>query len=120
VDRTDYELAEPTFRVETQLREPRNLLVLAGHIGLEAASQLRDEGEHRAVSARDLDVDWRESETVTASSLQVLLAPGVSLSAQGQTLRVTGDNPKVCPLLELAGLSTRLPTPELTAGVPTA
>jgi len=120
VDRTDYELGEQPFRVETRPLESRNLLVLAGDIGLDAATQLRDEAEHLTARARDVDVGWRESEIVTASSLQVLLALGVSLSAQGQTLRVTGDNPKVRHLLELAGLSTRFPAPELTAGVPTA
>ena len=99
----------PTFRVETQARESGNLLVLAGQIGVDAAAQLLDEAELLAANAGDVGVDWREAETVTASSLQLLLALGVSLAERGQTLRVTGDNPNVRRLLELAGLSARFP-----------
>ena len=89
--------------------ESRNLLVLVGQIGLDATAQLRDEAEHLAASARHVDVDWREAESLTASCLQVLVALAISLSERGQTLRVTADNPEIRRSLELAGLSERFP-----------
>jgi len=103
----DCELSGQAFRVEIQPREPRNLLILAGQIGPDAAAQLRDDAAHLAATGRGVDMDWREAESVTAASLQVLIALGVSLDGQGQTLRVTCDHPGIRGLLELAGLSNR-------------
>jgi ABC-type transporter Mla MlaB component len=89
------------------------LLVLAGQLGLDASVRLRDEAEVLAAQARDVDLDWGETQTVTASSLQVLLALGVTLSKRGRALRVTADNPGIRHLLELSGLSACFPRSEL-------
>ena len=101
-------------REDSEMRESRNLLVLAGQIGSDVAAQLRDKAERLAASARDVDVDWRDAETLNASCLQVLVALGVLLSVRGRTLRVTADNPDVRRLVDLAGLSACFPRPEPT------
>lgn len=64
--RSDHQPAEPLFRIETHLQESRNLLVIAGQIGLDAAVQLHDQAKHLAANGCDVDVDWREAESVTA------------------------------------------------------
>lgn len=115
LDRVDCELTEALFRIETQALESRNLLVLAGQVGLDATAKLLDEAEDLAGEARDVDLDWREADVVSASSLQVLLALGVSLSERGRAMRITADNPDIRRLLELAGLSTRFPGTEPVA-----
>ena len=72
MSRLGYE-TEPPFHVETQSRDSRNVLILAGQIGLDASAHLHDAAEHLAASCGVVDVDWRETETMTAGCLQVLL-----------------------------------------------
>lgn len=109
---SDCEAAGPPFRIAVEQRQSRNLLVLSGQLGLDAAGQLRDEAQRLATSACDVDMDWRDAETVTAGSLQVLLALAASLTERERALRVAGDNPHIRRLLELAGLSAQFPVAE--------
>jgi len=106
------EPTEQVFRVEIQQRESCNLLVLAGQIGWEAAAPLRAEAQLLAAGGREVAIDWREAESVTAGALQVLLALGLALSQRGQRLRVIEDNPNIRRLLEVAGLAAHLPLME--------
>lgn len=103
---------EQLFRVEIQQHESHSLLVLAGQIGADAAPQLRNQALLLTAGAGPVDIDWREAETVTAGSLQVLLALGIALSQRGQPLRVVADHPNLRRLLDVAGLSAHFPVGE--------
>jgi anti-anti-sigma factor len=98
--------------VEIQAKGSGSLLVLAGEIDLDAAGQLREEAETLAAGSGDVEVDWRNAEIATSSSLRGLRALGTSLSERGRGLRVSSDNRNVHGLLELAGLSSRFPALE--------
>ncbi len=106
MNQTDYE-------IRTEERGLRNLLVLTGQVGPDAANRLRAEAERLAAGAGAVDLDWREAEMLSASSLQVLVALKISLSKRGRTLQVSGDNPNLRRLLDLAGLSSMFPCRKL-------
>ncbi|HUA58739.1 MAG TPA: hypothetical protein VML19_08305 [Verrucomicrobiae bacterium] len=96
--------------VESRLGGSRNLLVLAGEIGLDAIGVLYEEAPRLSVAAGGVDIDWREAQVVSGGCLQVLLALGTALSQRALTLRAAADNPKIRQSLELAGWSTRFPS----------
>jgi anti-anti-sigma regulatory factor len=100
------------FRVESRPLGSRDLLVLAGQIGPDAAGPLYRQAEQLATITGGVDLDWREAEAVSGSCLQVLLALGIALSERALTMRVSGDNPQIRQSLELAGLSSRFPCVE--------
>jgi anti-anti-sigma factor len=100
------------FRVEVKPSESCDLLLLAGEMNLDAASQLRDAALGAVAGGRQVAVDWREVGHVSVGALQVLLALRSALDARGQVLHVSGDNPGVRRTLDLAGLSGLFPASE--------
>ena len=91
------------------------LLVLSGHIDLDAAAHLRAEAERLAAGCEAMTVDWHAATHVSAGAVQVLVALQAALSARGRTLHVARDNQDVRRFLELAGLSGRFPVLEQSA-----
>jgi anti-anti-sigma factor len=105
----------PTYHVALERRDSHALLVLEGQIGLEAAADLRSEGERVLAGSEAVAIDWHESTHVGAGAVQVLLSLAAALSARGRALCVAGDNPDVRRYLELAGLSQHFPVSEPAA-----
>ena len=100
------------YRVDVRPSESCDWLVLAGDINPEAAGRLRDAALGAPAPGRDIRIDWREADQVSAGALQVLLAWRAALEARGQVLLVGADNLALRRTLELAGLSRFFPVQE--------
>jgi len=107
--------AQETRRVVVEQRGSHTLLVLEGEIGLEAAADLRSEGERLLAGSGGVALDWHAATHVGAGAIQVLLALQAALGARGMALDVARDNPSVRRFLELAGVSGHFPAAEQTA-----
>jgi len=101
-----------TAAVQVHHSASSDSLVLAGVIDLEAARQLAAQAKGLAGGVRNVAIDWRQAEYVSAGALQVLLALGITFAGSGRRLQVGADNPAVRGFLELAGLSGHFATAE--------
>ena len=107
---TENSTVEPElFRVEVQREESRDLLVLTGSIGPDAAVRLHQEALRLAAAGRSVAIDWNRAEHLSSCALQVLVALRSALSQRGLSLLVAADSPAVRCSLEAAGLSAHFP-----------
>ena len=103
------ETPQEGFDIALDPGESYDLLVLSGHINLDAATKLHEVALQAAAGARPLQVDWSRAEHVGASAVQVLLALSTALHSRGHTLEIRNDSPRVRGFLDLAGLSAGFP-----------
>jgi anti-anti-sigma factor len=101
--------AEPPFSIEIRESDAYHLLALTGQIGLEAAPLLHTTAQRLATGGADVRMDWAGAGHVSAAALQVLLALGSRLAADGRGFSVSADAPGVRRFLEISGLSDRFP-----------
>jgi anti-anti-sigma regulatory factor len=104
-------MAEQTesFRIEVQEKFSRDLLVLAGAVVNDAAVDLQASTAPLPASSRNLAIDWRDADHVSAAAVGALLALALAVSRSGRKCYVAADNPAVRRSLEVAGLSGPFP-----------